>query len=83
MSYFVTLVASDNPLGASHLDDAKGLLDQEGISLAGTFNWLCPDKAADIPVQTKPSLSQIKTLRALFARDALDVFVTSAHGRQK
>ncbi len=83
MIFFVTLVASDSPLSAGHIAKASGLLEKAGRMAAGDPAWLDPHKAADIPVEDRPSSELIREFRRAFAADKIDVFVTPKGNRRK
>jgi len=83
MIFYVTLVASTVPLSAGHLAVAEGLLERGGRAVAGKPGWLTMNKAADIPIEGRPSSGQIRDLRAAFAKDQIDVFVTPRENRRK
>jgi phosphoserine phosphatase len=83
MSFILTLVASAKPLTAGHLALVTDNLATSSIGTAGDAVWIEPHKAADIPLVQKPNHDQTRTLRILLESDKIDVFVTSADGRQK
>lgn len=83
MTHILTLVASDTPLSIAHLERLEGFVSSAGVGLNGRPSWLDAHKAADLPVVNVPTIAQMKTMRALFAADRVDVLCSGTHHRKK
>jgi len=83
MSFILTLVNTHKKLGIHHLEQVYGFIDDARIGVVGKPMWLDPHCAADIPVQNCLTLTQMQKLRAVLAKDKIDIFCTPAQGRQK
>jgi len=75
MSHILTLVASDTPLTHDHFN-LLGDLNTDPV-------WLENEKAVDFKIPKALTIDEIKTLRAKFDGDKIDVFCTREEGRKK
>ena len=83
MTHVLTLIASDVPLSIAHLERLEKFVEERGLGLSGKPEWLNIHKAADLPAQNAPTLTQMKELRALFAADRIDILCSMAVPRKK
>lgn len=83
MSFFLTLIASGNPLTPGHLARVQQYLDTQGIAPAGPPVWLAPHRAADMPIATRPHFGQMLSLRRGLDEDRVDILVSAAENRRK
>ncbi len=83
MKFFLTLVASDEPLTAGHLAVIERHLDFEANGMDGDPLWLSPHKAADIPLMGRPNKADLTELREALATNKIDLFITPEANRRK
>lgn len=81
--YILTLVASDTALSAAHLAVLERFMSESAILITKPPHWLKEHHAADIALDTKPTIDHIKSLRHFFAADKIDIFVTPRENRRK
>ncbi len=83
MDFTLTIVSSDIPLSAGHLASIEKFTAQQGLLITGEPQWLCPHKAADIPLAECLTIEQMQKLRLLLSKDKMDVFCTRTANRRK
>lgn len=83
MHFVLTIVASEKPLSAGHLADVERFMDDNSIPLNYEPEWLDKNKAADIYLEDRLTMEQIKALRELLTNDKIDIFCTRTENREK
>lgn len=85
MSFALVIVSGnpENPLNAGHLAELERFLDENTIRFSSQPTWLHIHKAAQMWIGDKPLPEQWAALRAKFAQDEIDVFVTHLEDRRK
>lgn len=83
MSFFLTLIAGQDPLTPGHLARVQTYLDSQGIAPAGSPVWLAPHRAGDMPIAARPHFEQMQTLRRGLEEDKIDIIVSAAENRRK
>jgi phosphoserine phosphatase len=83
MHFTLTLVASTAPLTAGHLSKVEKFLEDQGVMMISSPEWLSEHKAADIPLSQSLTIEQMKVLRSLLDTDKIDPFCTRTEGRRK
>lgn len=83
MGFFLTLVASDKKLTPAHIAVIERFFDAEGIAQRGSPQWLSPNRAVDMPIQSCLTRAQMEDLWAALTPDRIDVFCTAEKNRRK
>jgi phosphoserine phosphatase len=83
MTYSLTLVASNTGLPPGAATSVKDYLDSNDLKHDSDLHWLHPKKAADIKLEEKITIEQIKEIRDLLENDKVDVFFMPETGRKK
>ncbi len=85
MSFVLTLVSSPRgeSLADKHINMAKGFMDEKGFRQTCAPVWLHPGKAADLGLSERPEKATLRSLRKLFEKDHIDVFINPIERRRK
>lgn len=85
MSFMLVLVSGhpEHPLNPGHLARVERFFDDQHLRFNPQVNWLHIHKAAEFACDDKPSATQLRDLRSIFAEDKIDVFLVSSQQRRK
>lgn len=83
MTHILTLIASETPVGITHLENIERFIEANGIGLNGKPAWVDGHQAATVPIQNCVTIEQMKSLRDLLSSDRIDVLCTPQHDRSK